>query len=144
MDPDTAAPSGFYRSLIGDRALTASEVVASTLVRTDSHPAELVVPGAAEVAAAGGAGLFATAEAAAESRRKRSVDPRGRHPAAPHGDRGGAPATDGTRILAVSVLGGSAKGFVRAPALVPRDSAPVDAWTLDQSSCLALAQSATT
>ena len=28
---------------------------------------------------------------------------------------------------------GSAKGFVRAPALAPRDSAPVDAWTLDQS-----------
>ncbi len=131
MDPDSSAPSGFYRSLIGDRALTASEVVASKLVRTDTHPADLVVPGAAEVAAAGGGGLFATADAAA--------DPDATPPVAlPAGTRlrvteEAAPATEGVRILAIRVLGGSAKGFVRAPALVPRDSAPVDAWTLDES-----------
>ena len=40
MDPDTAAPAGFYRSLIGDGALTASQVVASKLVRTDADPAD--------------------------------------------------------------------------------------------------------
>ncbi len=131
MDPDSSAPSGFYRSLIGDRMLTASEVVASKLVRTDADPADLVVPGAAEVAAAGAAGLFATAEAAA--------DPAGKPPVVlPPGTRlrvtgEAAPTPGAERILAVRVLGGSAKGFVRAPAVVPRDSAPVDAWTLDQS-----------
>ena len=44
MDPDTAAPSGFYRSLIGDGALTASEVVASKLVRTDADPTDPAAP----------------------------------------------------------------------------------------------------
>ena len=71
MDPDTAAPSGFYRSLIGDGALTASEVVASKLVRTDAIRGA-VVPGAAEVAAAGGA-AFATAEAAADPGKLRAL-----------------------------------------------------------------------
>ena len=131
MDPDSAAPSGFYRSLIGDRGLTASEVVASRLVRTDTHPEELVVPGAAEVAAVGGAGLFATAEAAADPAAKPPVTlPAGTHLRVT-GEA--AAATDGTRILAVRVLGDAATGFVRGPALAPRDSAPVDAWTLDQS-----------
>jgi flagellar hook assembly protein FlgD len=131
MDPDSSAPSGFYRSLIGDLALTAAGVVASKLVRTDTSPVELVVPGAAEVVAVGGAGLFATAEAAA--------DPAAKPPGAlAAGTRlrvtdEAAPAPDGTRILAVRVLGDAAKGFARAPALAPRDSAPVDAWTLDQS-----------
>ena len=131
VDPDTAEPSGFYRSLIGDGTLTASEVVASKLVRTDSQPAEPVVPGIAEVAAAGGAGLFATADAAASAGKRSSTLEAGTLLRLT--DEEGT-ATDGTRILAVSVVGGSAKGFVRAPALVPRDSSPVDAWTLDQSS----------
>jgi flagellar hook assembly protein FlgD len=131
MDPDTAAPSGFYRSLIGDRTLTASDVVAPPLARTDGHPADFVVPGAAEVAAGDGAGLFATAEAAADPAAKAAstlaVDTRLRVTAE------AAPASDGTRILGVGVIGGSAKGFVRATALVPRDSEPVAAWTLDES-----------
>jgi flagellar hook assembly protein FlgD len=45
----------------------------------------------------------------------------------------GAPATDGARILEVEAIGGSGRGFVRATALVPRDSAGVVVWTLDQS-----------
>ena len=131
VDPDSSAPSGFYRSLIGDRGLTASQVVASTLVRTDTHPSDLVVPGAAQVAAAGGAGRFASAGAAA--------DPDARPPAILPDDTRlrvtgeAAPASDGTRILAVRVLGGSTRGFARASDLVPRDSAPVEAWSLDQS-----------
>ncbi len=131
MDPDSAAPSGFYRSLVGDRAVTASEVVASKLFRTDTDPVEFVVPGAAEVAAPARAELFANAEAAADPAAKAPV-------ALAAGTRlrvtgEAAQATDGTRILAVRVLGDSAKGFVRGPELAPRDSAPVDAWTLDQS-----------
>ncbi len=131
MDPDASAPSGFYRSLIGDLDLTAHDVVAPAVPRTDADPADFVVPGAAEVAAADGAGLFATADAAsapdaipgstlAVGTRLRVTEE------AP-------PAADGTRILGVGVLGGSARGFVRAAALVPRDSTPVTAWTLDES-----------
>ena len=130
VDPDSSAPSGFYRSLVGDPGLTARDVVAPPLVRTDTDPANLVVPGAAEVAAAGGAGLFATAEAALDPAAvpgsTLAVDTRLRLTSE------AAPMADGTRILGVNVLGGSARGFVRASALLPRDSAAVTVWTLDQ------------
>ena len=71
--------------------------------------------------ATAGAGLFATAEAAAD-------------PAAAatstlaKGTRlrltaEAAPMPDGTRVLAVTVIGGTATGYVRATAVAPRDSA---------------------
>jgi flagellar hook assembly protein FlgD len=131
MDPDSSTPSGYYRSLVGDLALRAQDVVAPGMVRTDTHPADFVIPGAAQVAIDAGAGLFATAEAAADPAAAAPttlpVDTRLRVTSEE------APAADGTRILGVSVLGGTAKGFARASALVPRDSAPVDVWTLDES-----------
>ncbi len=131
MDPDSSTPSGFYRSLVGDLALKAQDAVAPGLERTDAHPADFVVPGAAQVTLDAGAGLFATPAAAA--------DPAATPAAALPNDTRlrvtseEAPAADGTRILGVSVLGGDAHGFARALALVPRDSAPVAIWTLDQS-----------
>jgi flagellar hook assembly protein FlgD len=131
MDPDSAAPSGFYRSLIGDLALRASDVVAPPLLRTDADPGAIVVPGAAEVASGDGAALFGSAAAAADPSAKPAstlaVDTRLRVT-----DEAAA-AADGTRILGVSVMGGSAQGFVRATALAPRDSEPVAAWSLDAS-----------
>lgn len=134
MDPDSAAPAGFYRSLVGDLSLKSTAVVGTPPARTDTIPADFVVPGAAEVASAGGAGLYATAEAAA--------DPAG-VPSATLADgtrlrvtEEAAPAADGGRILGVTVIGSATKGFARAGALVPRDSAPVVIWTLDQSGAL--------
>jgi flagellar hook assembly protein FlgD len=131
MDPDSSAPSGFYRSLIGDLSLTAREVVSPGLVRTDTHPAEFVVPGSAQVTVDAGAGLFDTAASAADPAATPSAtlanDTRLRVLSE------GATAEDGTRILEVRVIGGSARGFVRATALVPRDSAGVETWSLDQS-----------
>ena len=131
LDPDTSAPSGFYRSLVGDLDLTASDVVNPPLVRTDGDPADFVVPGAAEVAAAEGAGLYATAEAAADASAKPpSVLPEDtRLRVTGEADA----AADGARVLGVTVLGGSAKGFVRATTLVPRDSEPATLWSLDES-----------
>jgi flagellar hook assembly protein FlgD len=131
LDPDSPTPTGFYRSLIGDLSLTASQVVAPGLVRTDRQPADFVIPGAAEVVAGDGAGIFTTADAAADPAAKPSTTLKS-------GTRlrvtdEAAAAHDATRILAARVVAGSTKGFVRATALVPRDSAPVDAWTLDQS-----------
>ncbi|HYO44581.1 MAG TPA: FlgD immunoglobulin-like domain containing protein [Candidatus Limnocylindrales bacterium] len=132
MDPDSSAPSGFYRSLVGDLSLRAQDTVAPGIERTDAHPADFVVPGAAQVAVDAGAGVYATPEAAA--------DPAATAPVTLPNDTRlrvtseEAPAADGTRILGVSALGGSTRGFARASALVPRDSTPVAVWTLDQSS----------
>jgi flagellar hook assembly protein FlgD len=129
-DPDTSAPSGFYRSLIGDLDLTARQVTASTLVGTGSHPDDFVIPGAAEVLP-GGAGLFGNAGAAADP----AANPRSTLDA---GTRlrvtaEAEPAADGTRILEVKVLGADTTGFVRAPSIAPRDSAAPVAWNADAS-----------
>ena len=133
MDPDSRAPSGFYRSIIGDLSLNASKVVASGLVPSDASPADFVVPGGAEVVAAEGAGLWGKADNAA--------DPENTAP--PSTLAAGtrlrvtseeAPMPDGTRILGVKVLGGSSTGYARASALAPRDSVGVDVWSLDASS----------
>ncbi len=131
MDPDSSAPSGFYRSIIGDLSLTTSLVVSSGLVPTDIAPGDLVVPGSAEVVAPEGAGLWGKAGNAA--------DPESIAPSVlPAGTRlrltsEEAQAADGTRILGVRVLGGTGTGFVRSTTLAPRDSTGPDAWSLDQS-----------
>ena len=58
LDADTAAPSGFYRSLVGDLGLRASAVTGALPAPTDGRPADFVIPGAAEVVATDGVGLF--------------------------------------------------------------------------------------
>ena len=131
MDPDTATPSGFYRSVIGDLALTAGTVTGPAPVPTGTTPPDFVFPGAAEVAGLAGTGLFRSAEAAA--------DPVGAASSTlAKGTRlrlatEGTAMPDGTRVFGVSVLGGSVSGFVRATELAPRDSVAPEIWTLDQS-----------
>jgi flagellar hook assembly protein FlgD len=134
LDPDSSAPSGFYRSLVGDLSLTASKVTGTLPARTNTNPADFVVPGAAEVQAADGADLFSTAAEAADAAATPSaVIANGTHLRV---TSEATPAADGTRILGVSEIGGTAKGFVRASSLVPRDSANVVIWTLDESGAL--------
>ena len=134
LDSDTTAPSGFYRSVVGDLALTADAVTGTPPVPTNTDPADYVMPGAAEVVATAGAPLFATAEAAA--------DPAGvptRTMAAGTHLRilsEGAPAADGTRILGGAILATAITGFVRATDVTPRDSASIASWTLDQSAAM--------
>ncbi len=129
-DPDTDTPSGFYRSLIGDLALTARSVTGPTLESTGTHPADIVVPGAAEVRA-GGAGVFTSAAAAADPAAKpaSTLEAGTRLRVGEEAE----PAADGSRILGVSVLGGGASGFVRASDVAPRDSTPTVAWNADAS-----------
>jgi len=134
MDPDTTTPSGFYRSLVGDLGLTANVVTGTVPPATGTSPADFVVPGAAEVTGATGTGRFATAEAAA--------DPA----AAPDSTLAkatrlrltaeAAPMADGTRVFGITVIGGTASGFVRAAGIAPRDSAHPTVWTLDQGTML--------
>ena len=134
MDPDTTAPSGFYRSVVGDLGLTANAVTGTVPPSTGTQPADFVVPGAAEVTGSTGTGRFVTAEAAADpdavpastlakGTRLRLTDE-------------AAPMADGTRIFRVTVIGGTATGFVRAAALAPRDSPGPAVWTLDQAPLL--------
>ena len=131
MDPDTTTPSGFYRSLVGDLDLTANVVTGTVPPSTGTAPAGFIVPGAAEVTSSAGAGLFATAEAAA--------DPAGTPTSTlAKGTRlrltaEAAAMADGTRVFDVTVIGGTASGLARAVALAPRDSAAPVIWTLDQS-----------
>jgi flagellar hook assembly protein FlgD len=132
LDSDTATPSGFYRSLIGDLSLTANLVTGASLPSTDRHPADFVVPGAAQVVSAAGAGLFTSAKTAADpdATAPKTLARATRLRVTAEAD----PAPDGTRILAVGVLGTSTAGFVRATDVGPRDSAPTLAWNADESS----------
>ncbi|MEI7743652.1 MAG: FlgD immunoglobulin-like domain containing protein [Chloroflexota bacterium] len=134
MDPESTAPSGFYRSVVGDLTLTAPEVTGVLPSPSNVDPADFVLPGAAEVTADAGIPMFATAAAAA--------DPAGTAAATlPAATRlrvtaDVTPAPDGTRILAAAVLATTNAGFVRATDIEPRDSAGVVPWTLDQSAAL--------
>ena len=117
-------PSGFYRSIVGDLGTARTDVTGAPAAphrqrsrRTSSSP------GAAEVTDSDGVGLFGSRPRRATRRPPRPT----RSPAATRlrvTDEAG-PAADGTRVFAVTVLGASTKGFVRATGLVPRDSATV-------------------
>jgi len=131
LDSDSATPSGFYRSLVGDLSLSATKVTRGTYPDTGRHPTEFVLPGAAEVVATDGVPLFDTAEAAVDplatsdvilplTTKLRLAEEL-------------APAVDGTRIFAVTVLGAPTTGFVRAGGIAPRDSAATLLWSLDES-----------
>ena len=54
-DPETPT-SGFYRSLVGDRNVTTSDILGESYSSTSGDPANLAVPGNAAVGA-DGAGL---------------------------------------------------------------------------------------
>ena len=87
MDPDTRRPSGFYRSLIGDLALTARSVTGPVRSRPPGpHPADFVVPGAAEVRSPGSRAVHQRSGGRGPGGQAR-INPRGRH-AAPRHRRG--------------------------------------------------------
>lgn len=132
-DPDSRSGSsytGFYRSLVTKPTITSDMVTGARYARTDAHPGWFVVPGAAEVTAPDGAGLYPDATT--------TPDPAtGLAPATlPAGTRlrvvaAAGTATDETAVYQVAALDGPATGFVRATGLAPRDSAPPRAWEVD-------------
>ena len=130
LDPEHSS-SAYYRSLVGDFAMPASLVRAPPPASTGATPADFVVPGAAEVVNTSGVPLFASAAKAA--------DPEGKAVGTlTDGTRlrltdEVAPMADGTRVFAVTKLGASTTGFVRARGIVQRDSVGTIAWSLDQS-----------
>ena len=134
MDADAKAPSGFYRSIVGDLGLRASDVTGAQPGATGYRPADFVVPGAAEVTDPDGVGLFGSlAKARDPSAKAANSIPRStRLRLTKEPD----PAADGTRVFAVTVLGTSTKGYVRATGIAPRDSAATATWSLDRSTGL--------
>ena len=134
MDADAGAPAGFYRSIVGDLGLRASTVTGRQPVATGNGPADFVVPGAAEVTDPDGVGLFGSlAKAQDPSASAASSIPRStRLRLTKEPD----PATDGTRVFAVTILGTSTRGYVRATGITPRDSAATSTWSLDRSASL--------
>jgi len=122
-DPGVAAPpSDFYRSMVALPTLRTDDVTGAGSPAVVGDPVTLTVPGAAEVTAAGGVGLY--------------PDPS----LAPDPATGAAPALlpDGTRlhVLAsasapagrlayqVATLDGTRTGFVAAAGLAQRDGSP--------------------
>ena len=134
MDADRKAPSGFYRSIVGDLGLRASTVTGTQPSATGHSPADFVVPGAAEVTDPDGVGLFGSlAKAQDPSATAANSIPRStRLRLTKEPD----PAKDGTRVFAVTILGTSTKGYVRATGIAPRDSAATTTWSLDHSARL--------
>jgi flagellar hook assembly protein FlgD len=132
-DPDSRSGStyrGFYRSLVAKPALTSDQVTGARYARTDAHPGFFVVPGAAEVVAADGVGLYPDATltpdpATGVAPATLAVGTRLRVRAA------AGLTSEGTAIYDVATLDGTAGGFVTATGLAPRDSASPRLWELD-------------
>jgi len=132
-DPDSRSGSsyaGFYRSLVTKPTITSDMVTGARYARTDAHPGWFVVPGAAEVSAPDGAGLYPDATM--------TPDPAtGRAPVTlPAGTRlrilaAAGSAADGTAIYEVAALDGQSPGFALATGLAPRDSTPPNVWEVD-------------
>lgn len=128
----SSAYEGYYRSLVTRRtpALTSEQVTGASYARTDAHPGWFAVPGAAEVVAPAGVGLYADAALA--------PDPgSGLAPATlPAGTRlrlleAGGAAADGTAIYRAATLDGATEGWLTTTGLAPRDDTPPRIWEAD-------------
>jgi len=128
MDPDSPAPSGFYRSLTGKMTLTTEQVTGAAYSRTGADPATFVVPGNAS-AVVDGAPVYGSVENAVN----------GVEPAA------SLATTDRVRIdaqeAATSLVDGSpvfrvhtdmgVEGWMTGAALRPRDAAAPRVWEVE-------------
>jgi putative cell wall-binding protein len=123
-DPTTPT-SGFYRSMVGQRDLTTTQVTGGRFADTGADPADFVVPGAASVAT-DGATVFASPPAAGTTLAAASSA------TLPAGTRlrvvGEADTSAADRVLQVETLDGTVGGYMRAADLVPRDSLSPVAW----------------
>ncbi len=122
-DPGIAAPpSDFYRSMVTQPTLRTDDVTGATSPAAAGVPVTLTVPGAAEVTAAGGIGLYPDASLAADPAT-------GTAPALlPDGARlhvlASATAPAGGLAYQVATLDGTRTGFVAPAGLAQRDASP--------------------
>jgi len=135
-DPDHASGStytGFYRSLVARPDLRSEDVTGARYARTDGTPGAFVVPGAAEVTAPAGAGIFPDATLTPDPGTGLAPD------SLPTGTRvrlleNAGPGLDGSPILHVATLAGEELGWVLGSGLSPRDSTAPLLWQVEAGS----------
>lgn len=127
LDPTTWS-GPFYRSIVYHPKHTTDLVTRTFYRRTDTPPASLTAPGAAE--ATTDVTWFADPTLATEG----SGTPAGTLPSGTAVRLTAAqPAlADGTNVFAFTTLDGATSGFVAAAGLAARDSAAPQVWTLDR------------
>ena len=122
--------SHFRRSLVARPDLRSDDVTGARYARTDGTPGSFLVPGAAEVTAPAGAGLYADPAM--------TPDPAtGRAPATLSPgtklrlQEGAGTGPDGSPVLRVRTFDGAASGYVLGSGLSPRDSTSPALWALE-------------
>ena len=132
-DPDHrsgSSYSGFYRSMVAKPTLTSDQVTGAAYARTDATPGFFVVPGAAEVTAAGGVGLYPDATLTLDAESGLPPATLGAGTRLRVRAKAGTTAT-GTAIYDVATLDDASAGFVAATGVAPRDSASPRIWEID-------------
>lgn len=125
LDPDSSAPSGYYRSLTGKMTLTTQDVTGAAYASTSGDPASLVVPGKATPVADGTPVFGSVADAVAGTNPETTlaastivrVDSK----------TSSVAAVGGSPVYAVHVDGGPA-GWMPGSSLTPRDSLAPRVW----------------
>ena len=122
-DTDTAT-AGYYRSLVWKPGLTTDQVTGASYADTGVDPSSLVVPGNAEVGAAG-ASLYRLGRRAGRHARGRGPGPRPRE----RQRRWPRPGRPSIRVEGIDDP--SVTGWVAPADLVPRDSKAPAIWAVD-------------
>ena len=127
LDP-TYTSSGFYRSIVYDPALTTDDVTRTWYRKTDTAPAALTAPGAAETTA--DSPWFADAALTADPGTGAAA---GSIPAGTRVRITSLPPAlpDGTAVVGFTTLDGVTSGFANATTFSPRDSSGPKLWTTD-------------
>jgi flagellar hook assembly protein FlgD len=123
LDPDTSAPSGFYRAFTGFASARTEDAIAGPYADTGTDPASLAVPGNASPSAPG-VPLFASPGDAAAGAPVASALSGSEHVRVTGQESATAP--DGSPVFAVSADG--VGGFMAGSSLTPRDSAAPRLW----------------
>ena len=137
LDPDSAAPSDFYRSLTGNPALRTEDVTGASYASTAGDPASIVVPGNASPVADGTPVYGSIAAASGVAAPADATPPTASLPASTlvrvDAQEPGVAAADGSPIYRIHADGGVA-GWVPGSSLVPRDSAAPRVWEVGDGS----------
>ena len=128
MDPDSSAPSGFYRALTGKMTLTTEQVTGASYGRTDADPATFVVPGNASPVFDGSL-VYGTVENAVnglEPAASLAMADRVRIDA----QEAATSLVDGSPVFRVHT-GKGVEGWMTGAALRPRDTAAPRVWEVE-------------
>ncbi len=123
LDPDSSAPSGYYRSLVTKAGISTDDVTGAPWASTSVDPPWFVAPGAASVAVDGA--LLHDSQALDGSSTPLALD-------TPLRVDEVAGMAGAVQVIAVHALTGGQSGFMAAGDLTPRDSAGPTVWQVDK------------